>query len=318
MRIGVLTSGGDAPGMNAAIRAVVRSTIFHGGEALGIRRGYEGLLDADAVPLAARSVGDIIHRGGTILRTARSDRFLTPDGVRLGVERLRAMRLDGLVVIGGDGSMRGALALAQAGVAVVGIPGSIDNDIYGTEYSLGFDTAVNTVVEAINRLRDTASAYGRAFVVEVMGRDAGFIALAAGVAGGAEHILVPEVPTDLDGVADRVGQSLAAGKSHSIIVVAEGASSGQAVGHRIEARTGLVARVTVLGYLQRGGTPTAFDRLLASRMGGQAVAWLREGRHGVMAGADGPSLVPVPLAEVATRRKALDLKLLELARELAI
>lgn len=317
-RIAVLTSGGDAPGMNAAIRAVVRKAIYHGIEVLGVEQGYQGLMAGRFRPLDARSVGDIIHRGGTILRSARAPRFREAEGQEQALSHLRAAGVEGLVVIGGDGSLHGALALHRRGFPVAGIPASIDNDVGGTDACIGFDTAVNTVLDAINRIRDTASSHERTFVVEVMGRDRGFIALAAGLAGGAESVLVPELPVDYDDVCARLRAGSARGKVHSIIVVAEGVGSGLQVAREIEARTGLETRVTVLGHIQRGGTPTAADRILAARLGAAAVDCLRAGHSGHLLGLRAGEVRCVPLEEALAQSPPLPRELVELAAILAI
>ncbi|MCG0239325.1 MAG: 6-phosphofructokinase [Firmicutes bacterium] len=317
-RIGVLTSGGDAPGMNAAIRAVVRRGLSLGLEVYGIRRGFAGLIAGDFVPLSVRDVGDIIHRGGTILRTARSERFMTPEGQQEALEQIRAAGLSGLVVIGGDGSFRGAKVLTDAGVPCVGIPGTIDNDIAGTDATIGFDTAVNTVVQAMNAIRDTATSHERIFVLEVMGRHSGWIALAAGLAGGAESILIPEVPFSLDEVCKRLRESREKGKRHSIILVAEGVGSGFAIAEAIKERTGFETRVTVLGHIQRGGPPTAQDRILASRLGAKAVELLAEGRGGVVVGIINGEIAVHPIDEVVGKTKPIPTELVSLAEVLAI
>lgn len=303
--------------MNAAIRAVVRRGISIGATVYGIRRGYEGLLDGDMFPMTVDSVGDIIHRGGTILHTARSERFLLPEAQDLAAARVRGAGLSGLVVIGGDGSLRGMVELCKRGVKAIGVPGTIDNDIAYTDYTIGFDTAVNTGVEAVNRLRDTATSHERVFVVEVMGRHEGHLALAVGVAGGAESILVPELPVDVDEVCEKLKRGLDRGKVHSIIIVAEGAASGFDVARQIEERMGMELRVTVLGHVQRGGTPTAFDRLLASRMGAKAVDLLASGQSNLMVGVSGHRLIATPTEEVLAVRKPLDLDLYYLAQDLA-
>jgi len=316
--IAVLTSGGDAPGMNAAVRAVVRRAVFDGLHVTGIRRGYAGLIDWDTVPLDARSVADIIHRGGTILHTARSERFKTPEGTAEGVSRLREAGIDGLVCIGGGGTFKGALKISEAGIGVIGIPASIDNDIPETEYTIGFDTAVDTALDAIERLRDTALSHSRVFLVEVMGRDTGFIALAAALAGGAETVLLPEIPFDVDRLCEETLASYKKGKRHSVIVVAEGAASALELSQVVRERTGLDTRMTVLGHVQRGGRPTGFDRTLSSRMGAAAVEYLLGGKTGLMTAWQAGEVVPVPLADVVGRRKEIDLKLYELAKILAI
>ncbi|MEW6524304.1 MAG: 6-phosphofructokinase [Bacillota bacterium] len=318
LRLAVLTSGGDAPGMNAAIRAVVRRGIFLGHEVFGISHGFAGMVRNSIQPLHLGSVADIIHRGGTILRTARSEEFRTPGGRRQALEALRSWGIEHLVVIGGDGSLRGARELGRAGVAVVGIPATIDNDIPGTELSIGFDTAVNTVVEAIDRVRDTATSHERVFVIETMGRDSGFLALAAGLAGGAESILIPEVAWDLDVICDRLIRGHRRGKVHSIILVAEGAARGFDVGERIEQCTGFETRVTVLGHIQRGGTPTATDRLLGSRLGAAAVDALLGGGKDLVVGLQAGNEVSLHLDEVLGRVRPTDQRLYDLASVLAI
>lgn len=319
-RIGVLTSGGDAPGMNAAVRAVVRCGVAQGLDVIGIRRGYAGLLEGDIVELGPRSVANIIHRGGTILGTARCEEMKTDAGLRKAAANLGTFGIDGLVAIGGDGTFRGALALSQlTDIHVVGAPGTIDNDLYGTDATIGFDTAVNTAVEAIDRLRDTAEAHQRLFFVEVMGRTRGFIALAVGVAGGAEDVLVPEVPTNLDVLSDSISAQLAAGKRASIIVVSEGDDAGHAfeVAQKLGSRLVLDYRVCVLGHVQRGGAPTAQDRLLASKLGAGAVLTLAEGRSGVMVGLVNGQVVETPFEKTFTGRKDLDTELLYLMKVLA-
>ena len=274
-RIAVLTSGGDSPGMNAAIRAVVRCGIEKGMEVYGITLGYEGLLDGEIRPMDRNSVGDILHRGGTILKTARSERFRTPEGVKKGAEMLRTFGIEGLVVIGGDGSMRGAYELSQHGVTVMCLPGTIDNDLSFSDCTIGFDTAVNTVLDAISKLRDTSSAHDRTTVIEVMGRYCGDIALHAGLAGGAEAVLVPEMPVDINDVCRRIIEGSLRGKLHSIVIKAEGVeiTSGE-LARTIEAKTGKETRKVVLGYLQRGGSPTLNDRMLATLTGAKAVELL--------------------------------------------
>lgn len=317
MRIGVLTSGGDAPGMNAAVRAVVRRGISLGLDVTGIRFGYDGLLDGDFVPLKVESVGDIIHRGGTILHTARSDRFMEAEGVDLGAARLKGAAIGGLVVIGGDGSFRGMVELCKRGVRAVGVPGTIDNDLSFTDYTIGFDTAVNTGVEAVNRLRDTATSHERVFVVETMGRHEGHLALAVGVAGGAETILIPELPVRIEETCQKLRIGLERGKVHSIIIVAEGAGSGFDVARQIENCLGLELRVTVLGHVQRGGTPTAFDRLIASRMGAKAVDLLVAGESNLMVGISGTRVIATPMPQVLSTKRPIDMDMYNLAQDLA-
>jgi 6-phosphofructokinase 1 len=317
-KVGVLTSGGDAPGMNAAIRAVVRQAIYMGFPVVGFRRGFQGVLDGEPEPLSLSSVADIIKLGGTILNTARSPVMLQADGPQMAADRLRALGVDGVVVVGGEGSLTGAWRLHQAGVAVVGIPATIDNDVYGVDAAIGFDTAVNIVVEAMDRLRDTASAHERVFVVEVMGRSSGAIALAAGLAGGAEAVLIPEVAPDYGAICDRLKKSRDRGKRHSLVVAAEGAGGAKPVADAIAAGTGFEVRMTILGHLQRGGPPSAADRILGGQLGCQAVRTLAQGRRGVMVGIEHGRPVEVPLQDVAERRRSPDLGLADLAEVLAI
>lgn len=278
-KIGVLTSGGDAPGMNAAIRAVVRTAIFRGIKVVGIRRGYNGLINGDIIEMGASSVGEIIHRGGTILHTARCEEFKTVEGQKRALNVLDVFNIDGVVVIGGDGSYKGAMSLNKLGVPAIGMPGTIDNDIPLTDLTIGFDTSVNTVLDAINKLRDTVMSHERANIVEVMGRSSGEIALYAALAGGAENVLVPELPFDLDELCQKLIMAKNSGKKSNIIVAAEGVGNTIEIGALIEEKTGIEIRVTVLGHIQRGGSPTATDRVLASRMGSYAVDLLIDGEE---------------------------------------
>lgn len=278
MKIGVLTSGGDAPGMNAAIRAVVRCGIDAGFEVYGIKRGYEGLLDGEIKQMNLSSVGDILHRGGTILKTARSERFSTEEGVKRSKVILGTFGIDALIVIGGDGSMRGALELSKLGVNVMCLPGTIDNDLAYTDYTIGFDTAVNTVLDAISKVRDTSSAHERNTIIEVMGRHCGDIALYAGVGGGAEAVLIPEVEADVNRVCRKILQGAGRGKLNSIIINAEGSGvSSDELAKEIAEVTGRETRIVVLSYLQRGGVPTLDDRLLASQSGAKAIELIQNG-----------------------------------------
>lgn len=278
MKIGVLTSGGDAPGMNAAIRAVVRCGIDAGFEVYGIKRGYEGLLDGEIEQMNLSSVGDILHRGGTILKTARSERFSTEEGVKRSKVILDTFGIDALIVIGGDGSMRGALELSKLGVNVMCLPGTIDNDLAYTDYTIGFDTAVNTVLDAISKVRDTSSAHERNTIIEVMGRHCGDIALYAGVGGGAEAVLIPEVEADVSRVCRKILQGAGRGKLNSIIINAEGSGvSSDELAKEIAELTGRETRIVVLSYLQRGGVPTLDDRLLASQSGAKAIELIQNG-----------------------------------------
>lgn len=327
MRIGIVTSGGDAPGMNAAIRAAVRYGTSRGLEMIGVQRGFDGLMEGDFLPLDNRAVGGIIERGGTILRTARSTAFLTPEGQGKALEQIRRGSLEGLIIIGGNGSLRGARWLSEHGVETIGIPASIDNDIPRTVMAMGVDTALNTVIESLDRIRDTAISHGRAFVVEVMGRKTGYIALMGGLAGGAEVVLIPEVPLSLDDIVRTVADGLRRGKHHSIIVVAEGfsptdrphegESAGRVVASHLERAGTIETRLTILGHVQRGGSPTAFDRILACRLAEAAVDWLADGEGGVFAGLDRDRVVPVPFDVMDEEPGNVDLGLYRLVDVLA-
>jgi 6-phosphofructokinase 1 len=319
-KLGLLTSGGDAPGMNAAIRSVVRAACARGWTVLGFRRGLTGLIEGDFVELAPRAVANILQHGGTVLKTARSEAFRTAAGREEARKVLEANGVSALVAIGGDGTFRGAHELARTyRGSVVGIPATIDNDVFGSDETIGFDTALNTALDAIDRIRDTASSHERIFLVEVMGRHSGFIALAVGTAGGAEEIFVPEVATDLDECCRRLVEANRRGKSMSILVVAEGEHEGDAfaIAEKVKARTGFESRVTVLGHIQRGGKPTARDRILATKLGAYAVDLIAEGRTDIMVGEVRGDLVATPLEETGTRKKALDPYLLRLIPILA-
>ena len=308
-KIGVLTSGGDSPGMNACIRAVVRRAIYRKVEVIGINRGFMGLLKKEFVPLDARSVSGIINRGGTILLSSRCEEFKTKEGQREAVENMKDEGIEGLVVIGGDGSYHGAYALYKDwGIPTVGVPGTIDNDLWGTDFTLGFDTAINTALEAIDRIRDTATSHERLFIVEVMGRTSGFIALYSGIAGGAEDILIPEMPTNLSKIIERLEEGKKKGKISSILVVAEGDEEGGAleIAKKIRKRVDYETRVLILGHLQRGGSPTARDRILATRLGSYAVDILQEGKGGVAVGWVNNSLKITPLFEAWSKKKEID------------
>ncbi|MCL5264714.1 MAG: 6-phosphofructokinase [Chloroflexi bacterium] len=320
-RIAVLTSGGDAPGMNAAIRAVVRTALAEGIDVIAIRRGYAGLLAGEIHVVDRREVGGIIQRGGTILGTARSAEFATKEGQLLALANLQKFGVEGLVVIGGDGSLHGALELHRLGFPVVGVPATIDNDLSGTEMAIGVDTALNTALEAIDRIKDTASAHNRAFVVEVMGRNSGYLALMAGLAAGAEIVLIPEVDTSLETVLQELQAAYQAGKPHFIVVVAEGARfKGPEVAEyiaRAKVDEGFESRLTVLGHVQRGGSPSAFDRILSTRLGAGAVQALRDGLTGQMVGLQAGRIRTVPLEEVLDHRRQLDMEVFRLANILA-
>ena len=306
-RIGVLTSGGDAPGMNAAIRAVVRGCLYRGIECVGIRRGYNGLINGDILRMDAGTVTHIINRGGTILYTARSDEFRTPEGQQRAAATCKLLGLDGIVAIGGDGTFRGAEALAKTGVSVVGVPATIDNDIVCTDYTIGFDTASNTAVDAIDRLRDTMQSHERCSVVEVMGRNAGHLALYVGLAVGATAVLMPELPMDFDrDVVEKIRRARLAGKTHFMIVVAEGAGSAMEIGDKIHQELGLDPRVTILGHIQRGGTPTARDRVMATRMGYTAVEVLLAGKTNRVVCSQHGSMVDVDIEEGLSMKKGLN------------
>lgn len=319
MNIGVLCSGGDAPGMNAAIRSAVRQGLALDARMVGFRYGFDGLIDANYVELAARSVGGILDQGGTFLGTGRSARFMTEEGRRAAVDQLAALDVDRLVVIGGDGSMRGALELCRLGVPVVGVPGTIDNDLWGTEATIGFDTCLNTILDAVSKLRDTASAHDRVFVVEVMGRGSGELAVNAALGGGADFVIVPEAPAERGLAAEHVAYDHWRGKLHTIIIVAEGCCRASEVAADLAAAAqGHEVRVSVLGHIQRGGHPSARDRILGARMGAAAVQALAEGASEVMVGLRAEEMVLVPLADVVSRKKVLDTSLLELVKTLAL
>ncbi len=317
-RIGVLTSGGDSPGMNAAIRAVVRKAIYHDLEVYGIYYGYAGLIAGQIEKLEIGSVGDIIHRGGTMLYTARCEEFRTIEGQKKGIEQLNKFGIEGLVVIGGDGSFQGAKKLTEHGFPCVGVPGTIDNDISGTDFTIGFDTALNTVIEAIDKIRDTATSHERTYVIEVMGRNAGDLALWSGLADGAETILIPEENDDMEEIISRLKRGHARGKKHSIIVVAEGVGSGMEIGKLIQEKTNLETRVTVLGHIQRGGSPTGFDRVLASRLGAKAVELLIAGEAGKMVGIENNALVSHGIDEALSKPHKIDHTMYQLSKELSI
>ncbi|TQS76248.1 6-phosphofructokinase [Ornithinibacillus gellani] len=317
-RVGVLTSGGDAPGMNAAIRAVTRKCIYHNLEVYGIKNGYQGLIDGSIEKLEIGSVGDIIQRGGTKLFSARCEEFKTDEGQQKGIDQLNKFGIEGLIVIGGDGSFRGAQMLTRKGFPCIGVPATIDNDIAGTDFTIGFDTALNTIIEAIDKIRDTATSHERTYVIEVMGRDAGDLALWSGLAGGAESILIPEEQDDLEDVVVRLRRGQERGKKHSIIILAEGVGSGIEFGKRIKEATNLETRVTVLGHIQRGGPPTASDRVLASRLGAKAVDMLLAGKAGRMVGLERNELVDHSLETVFSSKHKTNLDMYSLSKELSI
>lgn len=321
-KIGVLTSGGDAPGMNAAIRSVVRTCAYHNIECIGIYRGYEGLMEGDFKAMNARSVKDIINKGGTILKSARSKDFRTKEGRQQAYNQLKKENVDALVLIGGDGTFTGGMIFNQEfDFPVVGIPGTIDNDIYGTSSTLGFDTALNTVVDAIDKIRDTASSHNRLFFIEVMGRDAGHIALNVGVGAGAEEILIPEEDLGLDRLVESLRKSRESGKSSSIVIVAEGDKIGKSVfelkDYVDENMEGYDVRVSVLGHMQRGGAPSCFDRVLASRMGVKAVESLMAGKTNFMVGFINNEMVLTPLERAIKGKSKINLELLRVSEIMA-
>ncbi len=317
-RIGVLTSGGDSPGMNPAVRAVVRKAIHEGMEVYGIYQGYQGLIEGNIKKLEVGDVGDIIQRGGTMLYSARCPEFKTEEGRLKGIENLKKHGIEGLVVIGGDGSYMGAVKLTELGFPCIGIPGTIDNDIPGTDFTLGFDTALHTVIDAIDKIRDTATSHERPVIIEVMGRNAGDIALWSGLAGGAETILIPEAKDEFQEMVDRLRKGQERGKKHSIIVVAEGVANGNEVAKQLHEAAGIETRVTVLGHIQRGGSPTAQDRVLGSRFGGRAVELLLEGKGGRAIGIRKNEIVDYDIMEILGEPHHINADMYRLSKELSI
>ncbi|MBQ4616977.1 MAG: 6-phosphofructokinase [Clostridia bacterium] len=318
-RIAVLTSGGDAPGMNAAVRAVARTAINRGLEVYGVYRGYNGLINDDMFEMNLRSVSDIIHRGGTMLYTARSPEFRTEEGIQKAIANLRKRSIEGVVVIGGDGSFRGAMDLTRHGMPTIGIPGTIDNDISCCEHTIGYDTALNTCMEMIDKLRDTAQSHDRCSVVEVMGRRAGYLALNVGIACGATSILVPEVEFDFEkDILGRMAATAKTQKKHFIIIVAEGVGGVLEMAKTIEERTGIETRATILGHVQRGGSPTLRDRVLASQMGNEAVKLLLEGKSNRVVTIQNDHILDYDIEEALAMKKPFDLELYEMAHEISI
>lgn len=321
--VGVLSSGGDSPGMNAAIRAVVRTGVSNGLDIYGIYRGYEGLIDGTIEKLGSRSVSNIIQRGGTILKSARSQRFMTEEGRRVAYENLQKNKIDALVVIGGNGTFTGAIKFASeyGDYPIIGLPGTIDNDLYGTDFTIGFDTAVNTVLDAADKIRDTATSHDRLFFIEVMGRDSGYLALYSGIAAGAEFILVPEAKTYLDNLARVLKYDMGKNKTSGIVIVSEGDDEGGAYEIAAKVRERLPhidTRVTILGHIQRGGAPTANDRTLASILGYSAIGALLEGKKGVMAGIVDKNVMYTSFEEAVSKKKEFLFNMLEVSRILAI
>lgn len=316
-KIAVLTSGGDAPGMNAAVRAVVRKAIYHELEIIGIQYGFHGLMNGNMKSMELGSVGDIIQRGGTKLFSARSEEFRTEAGQKQALKQLKEHEIDGLIVIGGDGTFRGAQKLVDQGFPCICIPATIDNDIAGTDFTIGFDTALNTIIDSIDKIRDTATSHERTYVIEVMGRDAGDLALWSGLAAGAESILIPEQQDDFADVIERLKRGHERGKKHSIIILAEGVGNGIEYGQRIEEATNFETRVTVLGHIQRGGSPTAADRVLASRLGAKAVDTILTDT-GKMVGIENNQLVVHGIEHVLQKKHTINLDMYKLSKELSI
>ena len=316
--IGVLTSGGDAPGMNAAVRAVVRTAISLGMTVKGIRRGYAGLIEEDIFDMDARSVSDVINRGGTLLYTARCPKFRTEEGVLEAVANCKKHGIEGLVVIGGDGSFRGALELSRHGVPCIGVPGTIDNDIACTEYTIGFDTAMNTAMEMVDKIRDTAQSHDRCSVIEVMGRHAGYIAVQTGIAVGATAIMVPEVPVNIESIIRKINTTKSNGKKHFIVIVAEGVGGVEEIAKQIMAGTGVDSRATILGHVQRGGNPTLRDRLRATQMGYEAVHLLYQGKGNRVVAYQGSSVVSYDIEDALQMKKEFNQDMLKIALETAI
>ncbi len=317
--IGVLTSGGDAPGMNAAVRAVVRAGIFYGFKVLGVRKGYEGLLHGDIVEMNLRSVGDIIQRGGTVLQTARSAEFATEAGVKKAISIAQVFGMDALIVIGGDGSYRGALDLTKNGLDTMGIPGTIDNDIACSEYTIGFDTCMNTVQDAIDKIRDTAYSHERCSVLEVMGRKAGYIALNVAISGGAEAVILPEKEFNIDrDIIKPIIEGRNRGKKHYLVIIAEGVGGAVEVAQYIQEKTDINSRATILGHIQRGGSPTVYDRVMASRMGEYAVRLLKQGTSNRIIAIQKGALVDLDIQEALAMTKSIDEDMIELNKILAL
>lgn len=316
--IAILTSGGDAPGMNAVIRSVVRTAIYNDLKVLAIKEGYNGLIKGDIETMTLSSVADIIHRGGTILRTARSEEFMTEEGMTQALDVIKKFKIDAIVVLGGDGTFRGARELAKRGIKVIGIPCTIDNDLGYTDYTIGFLTAVETAVSAISKLRDTSESHGRAIVLQVMGRNCGDIALYSGIAGGAESIVVPEVKLDIDAIINKIKNGKKRGKKHHIIVAAEGALDAYELEKIIEEKSGIETRVTVLGYVQRGGVPTVQDRILASDFGYDAVNLLISGKSGLVLGYKNGKIIELDIDKALEAKKEFNKDLLKMVDILSI
>lgn len=316
-KIVVLTSGGDSPGMNAAIRAVVRTGLFHGLKIFGIERGFAGLIEERISPMNISSVGGIIQKGGTILKTSRCEKFKTREGLNIAVQKLKKLNIDGLIAIGGDGTLRGIRDLSALGIKTIGIPATIDNDLSKTDMAIGVDTALNTVIGAIDKIKDTASSHERAFIIEVMGRNSGYLALMGGIAGGVEVVLIPEISYNLREISLKLKEGYQRGKTHCIIIIAEGVGKTYEVSKFLEDKIGFETRITILGYLQRGGSPSAFDRLLASRLGAAAVEHLLKGETSKMVGLMGNKIEATDLEVVLSEQKTISQDLYNLALMLA-
>ncbi len=312
-RIAVLTGGGDAPGMNAAVRSVVRTGIYKGLEVWGIEKAYAGMIDGLLRPMDLKSVGGIMQKGGTVLQTSRCDEFLTDEGQERAMEVLKKNRIEGVVVIGGNGSLTGALDLHNRGMKVAGVPGTIDNDLWGSDMCIGVDTALNTIVDCVDKIKDTASSHERAFIIEVMGRKSGYLALMAALATGAEEVYVPERPMDIKKTADKIAAGHERGKTHGIIILAEGAGNAYTIGRQLKNILGYEVRISILGHIQRGGTPTAYDRQLGSMMGSEAVDLLLKGESGRMIGLNSGKYKAIPLEEAVNSKKDINERLYKLA-----
>ena len=316
-RIAVLTGGGDAPGMNAAVRSVVRTGIYMGVEVLGIEKAYLGMMEDLIIPLSLKNVGGIMQKGGTILQTTRCEEFITDEGQEQAVQNLKKHGIEGLVVIGGDGSLTGARDLHNRGIKVIGVPGTIDNDLWGTDMCIGVDTALNTIIYCVDNIKDTASSHERAFIIEVMGRESGYLALMAAIATGAEEVYIPEKEIDIEATAKKIQEGHKRGKNHGIIILAEGAGNAYTIGRQLKNILGYEVRISILGHIQRGGTPSAFDRQLGSMMGAEAVKALMNGESGFMVALSGAHYSLVPLEQAISKKKTLNQKQYEMAQILS-
>ena len=317
-RIAVLTGGGDAPGMNAAVRSVVRTGIYMGVEVLGIEKAYLGMMEDLIIPLSLKNVGGIMQKGGTILQTTRCEEFITDEGQEQAVQNLKKHGIEGLVVIGGDGSLTGARDLHNRGIKVIGVPGTIDNDLWGTDMCIGVDTALNTIIYCVDNIKDTASSHERAFIIEVMGRESGYLALMAAIATGAEEVYIPEKEIDIEATAKKIQEGHKRGKNHGIIILAEGAGNAYTIGRQLKNILGYEVRISILGHIQRGGTPSAFDRQLGSMMGAEAVKALMNGESGFMVALSGAHYSLVPLEQAISKKKTLNQKQYEMAQILSL